>query len=217
MIRVLIVDDQRLVRAGLRMLCDSAPDLTVVGEAENGQQAIRLVEQVAPDVVLMDLRMPLVDGTTATARIHASRPAVRVLVLTTFDDDDHLFPTLAAGACGFLVKDASPDELLAAIRQAAAGETPFSPTVLRRLVDQAVRARLGDAPAPSLPTTVTAREREVLACIGAGLSNREIADRLHLGVTTVKTHVTSLLAKTGATNRIRLALLAAQSGPVVED
>ncbi|MGK5740030.1 response regulator transcription factor [Micromonospora sp. URMC 103] len=217
MIRVLLVDDQRLVRAGLRMLCDSAPDMTVVGEAENGQQAIRLAEQAAPDVVLMDLRMPLVDGTAATARIHAHRPAVRVVVLTTFDDDDHLFPALAAGACGFLVKDASPDELLAAIRTAAAGETPYSPGVLRRLVDQAVRARVGEAPVASLPRTLTARERDVLALVGAGFSNREIAERLHLGVTTVKTHVTSLLAKTGTGNRIRLALLAAQSGLVVEE
>ncbi|MEE6258068.1 response regulator transcription factor [Plantactinospora sonchi] len=216
MIRVLLVDDQRLVRAGLRMLCDSAPDMTVVGEAENGQQAIRLAEQVAPDVVLMDLRMPVVDGTAATARIHASRPAVRVVVLTTFDDDDHLFPALAAGACGFLVKDATPEELLTAVRTAAAGETPYSPTVLRRLVDQAVRARLGETPAASLPDTLTGREREVLVLVGAGLSNREIADRLHLGVTTVKTHVTSLLSKTGAGNRIRLALLAAQSGPVAD-
>jgi DNA-binding NarL/FixJ family response regulator len=211
-IRVLLVDDQRLVRAGLRMLCESAPDMTIVGEAENGQEAIRLAEQVAPDVVLMDLRMPHVDGTVATARIRASRPAVKVVVLTTFDDDDHLFPALAAGACGFLVKDATPDELLAAVRAAAAGETPYSPSVLRRLVDQAVRARLGGAPAPALPDTLTGRERDVLTLVGAGLSNREIADRLHLGVTTVKTHVTSLLAKTGSANRIRLALLAAQSG-----
>ena len=211
MIRVLLVDDQRLVRAGLRMLCESAADMEVVGEAENGQQAIRLAEQVAPDVILMDLRMPLVDGTTATARIRAARPAVRVVVLTTFDDDDHLFPALAAGACGFLVKDAAPEELLAAIRTAVAGETPFSPVVLRRLVDRAVRsAKKGPAP---LPASLTAREREVLALVGAGLSNREIGDRLHMGVTTVKTHVTSLLAKTGAPNRIRLALLAVGSDP----
>jgi DNA-binding NarL/FixJ family response regulator len=108
-IRVLLVDDQRLVRAGLRMLCESAEDMQVVGEAENGQEAIRLAEQVVPDVVLMDLRMPHVDGTVATARIRAARPAVKVVVLTTFDDDDHLFPALAAGACGFLVKDATPD------------------------------------------------------------------------------------------------------------
>jgi DNA-binding NarL/FixJ family response regulator len=207
-IRVLLVDDQRLVRAGLRMLCESAPDMEVVGEAENGQQAIRLADQVAPDVILMDLRMPVVDGTTATTRIRAARPAVRVVVLTTFDDDDHLFPALAAGACGFLVKDAAPEELLAAIRTAAAGETPFSPAVLRRLVDRAVQSRAG-TPDP-LPATLTAREREVLALVGAGLSNKEIGDRLHMGVTTVKTHVTSLLAKTGAPNRIRLALLAAQ-------
>ncbi|GAA0927942.1 response regulator transcription factor [Virgisporangium ochraceum] len=209
MIRVVIADDQRMVRAGLRMLCESAPDLEVVGEAENGQQAIRLAEQVAPDVVLMDLRMPLVDGTTATTRIRAARPSARVVVLTTFGDDDHLFPALAAGACGFLVKDAAPSELLAAVRTAAAGESPFSPSVLRRLVDRAVRSR---EPAPStLPASVTAREREVLALVGAGLSNKEIGDRLHLGVTTVKTHVTSLLAKTGASNRIRLALLAVEA------
>jgi DNA-binding NarL/FixJ family response regulator len=211
-IRVLLVDDQRLVRAGLRMLCESAPDMTIVGEAENGREAIRLAEQVAPDVVLMDLRMPHVDGTVATERIRAARPAVKVVVLTTFDDDDHLFPALAAGACGFLVKDATPDELLAAVRAAAAGETPYSPSVLRRLVDQAVRARADAAPTPELPDSLTGRERDVLALVGAGLSNREIADELHLGVTTVKTHVTSLLAKTGAANRIRLALLAAQAG-----
>jgi DNA-binding NarL/FixJ family response regulator len=210
-IRVLLVDDQRLVRAGLRMLCESAPDMEVVGEAENGQQAVRLAEQVAPDVVLMDLRMPLVDGTTATARIHAGRPAVRVVVLTTFDDDDHLFPALAAGACGFLVKDAAPAELLAAVRTAAAGETPFSPAVLRRLVARAVHSRQA-LPTP-LPASLTAREREVLTLLAAGLSNREIGARLHLAVTTVKTHVTSLLAKTGAPNRIRLALLAADSDP----
>jgi DNA-binding NarL/FixJ family response regulator len=211
-IRVLLVDDQRLVRAGLRMLCDSAADMTVVGEAENGHQAVRLVERESPDVVLMDLRMPVMDGTTATARINASRPGVRVVVLTTFDDDDHLYPALAAGACGFLVKDAAPEELLAAIRSAAVGDSPFSPAVLRRLVDQAVRAHVGDAPA-TLPANLTGRECDVLALIGAGLSNREIADRLHLGVTTVKTHVASLLAKTGAANRVRLALLAAQCGP----
>jgi DNA-binding NarL/FixJ family response regulator len=211
-IRVLLVDDQRLVRAGLRMLCESAPDMTIVGEADNGREAIRLAEQVAPDVVLMDLRMPHVDGTVATARIRAARPAVKVVVLTTFDDDDHLFPALAAGACGFLVKDATPDELLAAVRAAAGGETPYSPSVLRRLVDQAVRARAGAAPAAELPDSLTGRERDVLALVGAGLSNREIADELHLGVTTVKTHVTNLLAKTGAANRIRLALLAAQAG-----
>jgi len=210
--RVLLVDDHPVVREGLRGMINAEVDLTVVGEAGSGAEAVALAESLCPDVILMDLRMPHVDGTVATARIRASRPGVKVVVLTTFDDDDHLFPALAAGACGFLVKDATPDELLAAVRAAAAGETPYSPAVLRRLVDQAVRARLGEAPPPALPDTLTGRERDVLALVGAGLSNREIADRLHLGVTTVKTHVTSLLAKTGSANRIRLALLAAQSG-----
>jgi len=210
-IRVLLVDDQRLVRAGLRMLCDSAPDLEVVGEADNGQAAIRLVDQVSPDVVVMDLRMPVVDGTTATARIMARRPATRIVVLTTFDDDDHLYPALSAGACGFLVKDAAPAELLDGIRRAAAGESPFSPAVLGRLVTHAVRAHTGDTQTV-LPDSLTARERDVLALIGTGLSNKEIADRLHLGVTTVKTHVANLMTKTGSTNRVRLALLAAENG-----
>jgi DNA-binding NarL/FixJ family response regulator len=134
-----------------------------------------------------------------------------VVVLTTFDDDDHLFPALAAGACGFLVKDAAPSELLAAIRTAAAGESPFSPAVLRRLVDRAVQSWQLPASASPLPATLTARERDVLALVAAGLSNKEIGDRLHMGVITVKTHVTSLLAKTGAANRIRLALLAVQA------
>jgi DNA-binding NarL/FixJ family response regulator len=209
MIRVLLVDDQRLVRAGLRMLCESAPDMEVVGEADNGQQAIRLFEQVIPDVVVMDLRMPVVDGVTATARIHAAHPAARVVVLTTFDDDDHLYPALAAGAAGFLVKDAAPDDLLDGIRRAAAGESPFSPAVLKRLVEHAVRAHT-ETPTV-LPESLTTRELDVLALIGAGLSNREIADRLHLGVTTVKTHVTNLMTKTGSPNRVRLALLAAES------
>ena len=211
MLRVLLVGDQRLVRAGLRMLCDSAPDLEVVGEADNGQAAIRLVEQVKPDVVVMDLRMPVLDGTAATTRIHASHPATKVVVLTTFDDDDHLYPALAAGAIGFLVKDAAPEELLDGIRRAAAGESPFSPAVLKRLVTHAVRAHTGDTP-PVLPESLTGRERDVLALIGQGLSNKEIADRLHLGVTTVKTHVASLMTKTGSTNRVRLALLAAENG-----
>ena len=211
MTRVLIVDDDDLVRAALTMMLDGAAGISVVGQAADGDQVPDAVAAHAPDVVLMDLRMPLVDGTTATARIHAARPSVRVVVLTTFDDDDHLFPALAAGACGFLVKDAAPAELLAAVRTAAAGETPFSPAVLQRLVARAVQSRQA-APIP-LPASLTAREREVLTLIAAGLSNREIGDRLHLAVTTVKTHVTSLLAKTGAPNRIRLALLAADSDP----
>ncbi|TDV53928.1 response regulator [Actinophytocola oryzae] len=204
MIRVLLVDDQRLVRAGLRMLCESTPDLVVVGEAENGEEAVRAMALLGPDVVLMDLRMPGVDGITATARITAATPAARILVLTTFDDDEHLYPALSAGAQGFLSKDAPPEELLDAIRRTAAGESPFSPGVLRGLVRKAVAAH---QPSTALPA-LTGRERDVLALVGEGLSNAEIAARLHVAVSTVKTHVTNLMTKTGADNRVRLAVLA---------
>jgi DNA-binding NarL/FixJ family response regulator len=213
-IRVLLVDDQFLVRLGLRMLCDSADDVEVVGEATDGREAIRMTEELRPDVVLMDLRMPGVDGITATKRIITSHPSTRIVVLTTFDDDDHLYPALAAGAFGFLVKDAPPLDLLNAIRRASEGDAPFSHGVLSRLVDQAVRNRAPSGAAverPDIPD-LTLREREVLAMVGAGLSNREIADALYLGVTTVKTHVTNLMRKTGCPNRIRLAVLAVQAG-----
>ncbi|GAB1641971.1 response regulator transcription factor [Krasilnikovia sp. MM14-A1259] len=203
MIRVLLVDDQPLIRAGLRMLCDAEDDLGVVGEADNGRDAIALASRLAPDVVVMDLRMPGVDGITATARILAERPGARILVLTTFGDDDHLYPALTAGACGFLLKDAPPAELLDGIRRAAAGGSPFSQPVLQRLVRRAVDARVEQPrPAPGL----TGREREVLDLVAEGLSNVEIADRLHIGVTTVKTHITSLMTKTESPNRVRLAL-----------
>ncbi|BCJ62736.1 response regulator transcription factor [Micromonospora endophytica] len=205
MIRVLLVDDQHLIRAGLRMLCDAQPDIEVVGEADNGRDAVALAGQLRPDVVVMDLRMPGVDGITATSRILADRPGTRVLVLTTFGDDDHLYPALTAGACGFLLKDAPPTDLLAGIRRAAGGDSPFSPEVLRRLVQRAVHARAG---APPRVDGLTTREQEVLDLVAEGLSNAEIADRLHIGITTVKTHVTSLMAKTGSPNRVRLALFA---------
>jgi DNA-binding NarL/FixJ family response regulator len=215
-IRVLLVDDQHLVRAGLRMLCESDPDVSVVAEADNGRDAVRLAGQHRPDVVVMDLRMPIMDGTAATARIRAEQPACRVVVVTTFDDDEHLYPALAAGACGFLVKDAAPDELLDGIRKAAAGESPFSQDVLRRLVDRAVRAHDGPGAPPAEATpalpALTAREREVLALVGEGMSNQEIADRLHLGITTVKTHVANLMTKTDSQNRVRLAVLAVRGG-----
>ncbi|AEB45372.1 MULTISPECIES: response regulator transcription factor [Micromonospora] len=205
MIRVLLVDDQHLIRAGLRMLCESAPDIEVVGEADNGREAISLATRLRPDVVVMDLRMPGVDGITATSRILADRPATRVLVLTTFGDDDHLYPALTAGACGFLLKDAPPTDLLDGIRRAAAGDSPFSQEVLRRLVHRAVHARTGS---PEPVGGLSAREQEVLRLVAEGLSNAEIAERLHIGVTTVKTHITSLMTKTGSPNRVRLALLA---------
>jgi DNA-binding NarL/FixJ family response regulator len=211
-IRVLLIDDQHLVRMGLRMLCESAADLEVAGEAADGREAVRLVEELSPDVILMDLRMPGVDGITATRRIMAARPASRVVVLTTFDDDDHLYPALAAGAFGFLVKDSPPEELLRSIRMAADGDSPYSQAVLGRIVDQALRARAEPRePAPAI-TGLTEREEEVLALVGEGLSNAEIAERLHCGVTTVKTHVASLMRKTGCPNRIRLAVLVSTRG-----
>ncbi|MDT0309471.1 response regulator transcription factor [Streptomyces sp. DSM 44917] len=215
MIATLLVDDQRLVRAGLRMLCESTEDIRIVGEAATGAEAVRLAAAARPDVVVMDLRMPgSVDGTAATRQILAERPATRVVVLTTFDDDEHLYPALSAGACGFLAKDAAPAELTEAVRQAAAGGSPFSADVLRRLVGQATRswAECRSAAAPDPAGQLTAREREVLACVGAGLSNGEIARRIHVGVTTVKTHVASLMRKTGSTTRVHLALYAARHG-----
>jgi DNA-binding NarL/FixJ family response regulator len=205
-IRVLLVDDQHLIRAGLRMLCDAQPDIEIVGEADNGRDAIALAARLVPDVVVMDLRMPGVDGITATSRILADRPAVRVLVLTTFGDDDHLYPALTAGACGFLLKDAPPAELVDGIRRAAAGDSPFSQDVLQRLVQRAVHAHV-DTPRPVAPG-LTAREQDVLNLVADGLSNTEIAERLHIGVTTVKTHITSLMTKTESPNRVRLALFA---------
>ncbi|MEV5764919.1 response regulator transcription factor [Micromonospora sp. NPDC052213] len=205
MIRVLLVDDQHLIRAGLRMLCDAQTDIEVVGEADNGRDAILLAARLVPDVVVMDLRMPGVDGITATGRILADRPATRVVVLTTFGDDDHLYPALAAGACGFLLKDAPPADLLDGVRRAAAGDSPFSQEVLRRLVHRAVHAR---AETPRPVEGLTAREQDVLNLVAEGFSNTEIAERLHIGVTTVKTHITSLMTKTGSPNRVRLALFA---------
>jgi DNA-binding NarL/FixJ family response regulator len=206
MIRVLLVDDQHLIRAGLRMLCEAQPDLEVVGEAEHGRDAITLAARLAPDVIVMDLRMPGVDGITATSRILSERPATRILVLTTFGDDEHLYPALNAGACGFLLKDAPPADLLDGIRRAAAGESPFSQEVLSRLVSRAVQA--GQV-TPRVPgATLTAREQDVLDLVAEGWSNTEIAERLHIGVTTVKTHITSLMTKTGSPNRVRLALYA---------
>ncbi|MFE3444145.1 response regulator [Nocardia sp. NPDC059180] len=206
MTTVLLVDDQRLVRAGLRMLLESTPDLTVVAEAANGVEAVRMAAEHTPDLILMDLRMPGMDGVRATTEILGARPTAKVLVLTTFDDDDHLYPALAAGASGYLIKDTDPDDLLSAIRQTVDGGLLFSPALLRRVVDRAVAA---DRPATAAaPAQLTARERDVLALVGAGYGNQEIADHLHLGVTTVKKHIAHLMDKTGSDNRVRLAVYA---------
>jgi DNA-binding NarL/FixJ family response regulator len=204
-IRVMIVDDHPVVRNGLIGMFEGEAGFEVVGDADDGAEAVRRAGALAPDVIVMDLRMPGVDGITATARILADRPAARILVLTTFGDDDHLYPALTAGACGFLLKDAPPAALLDGIRRAAAGGSSFSEEVLGRLVRRAVDAR----PEPPRPAAgLTGREQDVLDLVGEGLSNPEIAERLHVGVTTVKTHISSLMAKTGSPNRVRLALYA---------
>ncbi|MEC3956304.1 response regulator transcription factor [Nocardia sp. CDC153] len=214
MIGVLLVDDQRLVRAGLSMLVGASADVVVVGEAADGVAAVRAATELAPDVVVMDLRMPGMGGVEATRAIVAARPAAKVLVLTTFDDDEHVFPALAAGASGYLVKDTDPEQLVASIRRVHEGELLFSPALLRRLVRRAVEAAVeSDAGVESAAPAVdlTPRERQVLALVGAGYSNAEIAERLHLGVTTVKKHVARLMDKTGADNRVRLAVFAVRS------
>lgn len=206
--RVLIADDQRLVRAGLRMLCESTEGLEVVGEAADGAEAVRLAAELAPEVILMDLRMPGVDGITATRQILSGKPESKILIITTFDDDDHLYPALAAGASGFLVKDTSPADLFDAIRRIATGDFTLSPHLLARLVSRAVEARPTGSTAAGLP--LTRREEDVLPLVVEGLSNQEIADRLHLGVTTVKTHVANLMDKLGAQNRVQLAVFGYQ-------
>jgi DNA-binding NarL/FixJ family response regulator len=205
-IRLLIVDDQRLVRAGLRMLCEATDDIEVVGEAADGAQAVRLAAELAPDVILMDLRMPGLDGIEATRLVTSSRQRSKVLALTTFDDDEHLYPALAAGAAGFLVKDTSPVELVDAIRRTADGDFTLSPHLLRRLVARAVDANVVARPTPTDQVPLTPRELDVLPLVVDGLSNQEIADQLHLGVTTVKTHIASLMTKTGTENRVQLAV-----------
>lgn len=212
MIRVLIVDDQRLIRDSLRMLFDGADDFEVAGEARDGQQAADEFARTRPDLVVMDLRMPGADGIVGIRHIKAQDPDAAVVVLTTFDDDDHLYPALQAGAAGFLAKDIAPEELLDALRRTLQGDVPLSPGTVRRLIGQALTARTDPAAAPSASApeySLTARENEVLELIGRGMSNAEIAAELHLAITTVKSHVTNLLGKTGKSNRLQLALLAA--------
>jgi DNA-binding NarL/FixJ family response regulator len=208
MTRVLVADDQALLRGTFRLLIDSDPELVTVGEAENGAEAVELARAERPDVVLMDVRMPVMDGVEATRRICAELTA-RVLVLTMFDLDSHVFGALRAGASGFLLKDTPPAELLAAIRIVAAGDALLAPSVTRRLI-----AEFGRTPEPSRPTLpgVTQRERDVLRLVGRGLSNAEIAARLHLGVGTVKTHVSHLLGKLAVRDRAQLVVLAYESG-----
>jgi DNA-binding NarL/FixJ family response regulator len=215
-IRVAIVDDQSLVRAGFRMVLEADPELSVVGEAADGASAIQLVRRSPVDVVLMDVRMPGLDGIAATAAITAGADAPRVIVLTTFDLDEYAFSAIRAGASGFLLKDARPHELVAAIRTVHEGDAALSPRVTRRMLDlfgSALPAPPGDASAGDGPLdALTPREREVLVAIAEGLSNGELAERFFLSESTVKTHVGRLLQKLGARDRVHLVILAYEHG-----
>jgi DNA-binding NarL/FixJ family response regulator len=212
-IRVLVVDDQAIVRAGVTMLLRSAGH-DVVGEAADGVEAVRLTERLRPDVVLMDIRMPRLDGIEATRRILDAQPATRIVVLTTFTEDDEVYGALRAGAIGFLVKDGEPAAMVDAVQRAVRGEPLIAPPVLARIVAKAVAAH-DSAEAPS--HSLTHREQDVLALVGAGLSNAEIGTELHLGVTTVKTHVSAAMEKLGLRNRVQAAVLAHRLGLVDED
>jgi DNA-binding NarL/FixJ family response regulator len=202
----------------MRVLLETAADMEVVGEAADGHEAVRLTERLRPDVVLMDIRMPRVDGIEATRRIVAASPATNVLILTTFADDETVYGALAAGAVGFLVKDGEPEEMIDAVRHAARGEAMLAPAVLARVIERARRAHDAErgpaAPASPAEANLTPREREVLSLLGAGLSNAEIAAELHLGVTTVKTHIVALLDKLGVRNRVQAGILAHRLGLV---
>jgi DNA-binding NarL/FixJ family response regulator len=211
MISVLVVDAQPLQRFGFRMLLESTPDTEIVGEAENGAEAVRRITELRPDVVLMDIRMPGVDGIEATRRVVAAGRHSRILVLTTFDVDRYALAALRAGASGFLLKDIRPEELLAGIRAVAAGDAVIAPTLTRRLLD-AFGDRLDDLCGPVREDprldSLTGREREILVAIGHGLTNGEIAQRFTLSESTVKTHVGRVLAKLGARDRIQAVILA---------
>jgi DNA-binding NarL/FixJ family response regulator len=213
-IGVVVADDQAIVRAGFRLLIDSEPDLTVVGEAGNGAEAVAVASETAPDVVLMDIRMPVLDGIEATRRITASGPPPRVLILTTFDLDEYVFGALRAGASGFLLKERPPEELLSAIRVIAAGEALLAPNITHKLIEHFTRQPDPLRPPPKALAQLTAREREVLVLIANGLSNTEIAGRLSMSVPTAKTHVSRILAKLGARDRAQLVVLAYQGGLV---
>ena len=215
MIRVLIADDQELVRAGFRALLDAEDDIEVVGEAGDGAAAVRLATRHVPDVVLMDVRMPELDGIEATRRIAADAHLqdVRVVILTTYETDEYVFDGLRAGASGFLVKDTSPTELLRAVRVVAAGEALLAPTVTRRLIAEVVSRAPAGGPVVGLGD-LTPRELEILELVGTGMSNDEVADRLTISRATAKTHVSRILGKLEARDRAQLVVLAYESGLV---
>ena len=216
MIRVLLADDQALVRAGFRVLVASDTEMEVVGEAVDGEQAVRLARQLQPDIVLMDVRMPRMDGLEATRQIAADRALgdVHVLILTTFEQDDYVFEALRAGASGFLLKDCEPNDLLNAVRIVTRGEALLAPSVTRKLIAAFAAQPRRAAVAPAALKVLTEREREVMALVAAGRSNEEIAEQLVITPATAKTHVSRAMAKLGARDRAQLVVMAYETGLV---
>jgi DNA-binding NarL/FixJ family response regulator len=214
-IRVLVADDQSMVRAGFRMLLADEKDIEVVAEASNGLEAVDKAARFLPTVVLMDIRMPELDGLEATRRILAADPAARILILTTFDLDEYIYEALTAGASGFVLKDDPPEQLIAAIHTVAAGDALLSPAVTKRVIKQFTHIPR-PTPLPELDK-LTAREREILRLIAEGLSNAEIGERLYISETTVKTHVTHVLQKLNLRGRVQAVVLAYQSGLIEHD
>jgi DNA-binding NarL/FixJ family response regulator len=217
-VRIVVADDQALLRASFRILIDSQPDLETVGEAGTGTEAVSLARQHKPDVILMDIRMPAMDGIEATRQI-TTNPATsgaRVLILTTFDLDEYVFAALRAGASGFVLKDTQPGDLLTAVRVIAAGEALLSPAITRRLISEFVRRPEPASRPPAALSEITDREQEVLTLIGLGLSNTEIAEQLLVTISTVKAHVGRLLMKLGARDRAQLVIAAYNAGLVAD-
>ncbi len=212
MIRVLVADDQALVRAGFRAILEGQDDLDVVGEADDGATAVALARELRPDVVLMDIRMPGLDGIEATRRLLRDNDAPRILMLTTFDLDEYLYEAMKAGASGFLLKDVPRDQLIDAVRTIAMGDALLAPALVRRLIEDFVNRPAPGTHPPAELDELTEREREVLALIARGLSNAEIAARLFLSEATVRTHVTHILAKLGLRDRIQAVVLAYETG-----
>jgi DNA-binding NarL/FixJ family response regulator len=215
-IRVLVVDDQSMVRAGFRMLLSGEEDIDVVAEASNGLEAVEKAERFHPDVILMDIRMPELDGLEATRRILLTDNGARILVLTTFNLDEYVYEALRAGASGFVLKDDPPEQLIAAVRTVAAGDALLSPTVTRRVIKQFTRTPRPPAPPKELEE-LSEREREVFRLIARGLSNSEIGNELYIGETTVKTHITHILQKLGLRDRVQAVVLAYQTGVFEDD
>ncbi|KOU11458.1 MULTISPECIES: response regulator transcription factor [Streptomyces] len=212
--RVMVVDDQTVVREGIVMLLGLLPGVEVVGSAGDGEEAVRLVAELAPDVVLMDLRMPRCDGVEATRRIRAEHPGTQVVVLTTYVDDESLFPALHAGARGYLTKDAGGDEIVRAVHSVLSGEAGLAPSIQRRLLERLSESAPRPSGPPEPPDGLTARETEVLVLIAEGLDNQQIAKRLHVSTATVKTHINNLFAKTGIKGRAQAVRYAYGKGLV---